>query len=271
MTLSVISSPSVSWWLWEALIALVAGAGGGLVFWGLWKEGPPGDEPFPDIDAFRRHKAGARRGWNILMAGIALEIAVAVVFAVKDGWQAKQIKIAIAANDPLKRPVNSMKAEVFLWISATNSTEARMSTMMPWIPKAMAQALVLPKHFVFKQDTAIGSLRCTEYEVRPIPEILGGGTIYSLGFSWPSGNLDDKMPQGSGVPTKILSVEEFKGRIGSLEVSILGIGETNAEIKEGSCSLLVNDSPRLSFEVPKLINHNLLLNFPIITNTTGSK
>jgi hypothetical protein len=107
-------SLSVSWWFWQSVIAIIAGAGGGLVFWGLWKEGPPDEKPLLDIDAFRRHKAEARRGWNILMLGIGLEIVVAVVFAAKDGWQARQTAIEIEKNNAMNQLVFDVSAKALI-------------------------------------------------------------------------------------------------------------------------------------------------------------
>src|ERR1022692_763363 len=96
-----LSSPSVSWLIGEAVVMVVAGIGGAIVFWGLWMEGPPDDKPFRDISELRKHKAKAKCGWNLLMVGIFIEIVVAVVFAARDGWQARQTANEIARNDPL--------------------------------------------------------------------------------------------------------------------------------------------------------------------------
>jgi hypothetical protein len=124
MISAILSSSSASWWVWETLISLAAGAGGVLVFWGLWMEGPPDEKPFPNIDAFRRHKAKAKRGWNLLMLGIFVEIIVAVVFAARDGWQARQTANDIAKNDPLNQTVADLTVLVKIKVKGSNHIES---------------------------------------------------------------------------------------------------------------------------------------------------
>ena len=85
-----------------------------MVFWGIWLEGPPDDDPFPNIDALRRHEADAKRGWKMLMWGIFFEIVVAVGFAANDGWKSWQTANEIEKNSPLNQPVPEIKASLIL-------------------------------------------------------------------------------------------------------------------------------------------------------------
>jgi hypothetical protein len=134
MILTILSSPSASWWFWESLACIAAGLGGVLVFWGLWLEGPPIEDLFLDIEAFRLHKRRAERGWKMLMLGIFIEIVVAVVFAAKDGWQARQTERQIAANDPRNLPLASLTAYVAIEYK-TNNVETNIWDHLTLIEK----------------------------------------------------------------------------------------------------------------------------------------
>ncbi len=81
---------------------MVACVGGILVFCGLWMEGPPEEKEHRDTEESRKHKR-AKRGWNILMVGIFVEILVAAGLAAYDGWEFRQM-------NPSNRPVSIISA-----------------------------------------------------------------------------------------------------------------------------------------------------------------
>jgi hypothetical protein len=117
MISTVISSSSLPWLVGEFFIFLVAISGGVLVFRGLWIEKKADEsEKKEHLDAFidevRLLKLKSKRGWKMLMWGIALETAVAGVFAARDGWEIRQMKIIEANNDPIKRPISEISAIV---------------------------------------------------------------------------------------------------------------------------------------------------------------
>jgi hypothetical protein len=68
---TVFSSDSLSWLVGELLISVVAMLGGLMVFRGLWIEKNADKETFLNVEDFRASKLKSKRGWNILMWGIA--------------------------------------------------------------------------------------------------------------------------------------------------------------------------------------------------------
>ena len=64
--------------------------GGMLVLFGLLLEKNADKEEFSNIDDFRLQKLKSKRGVNIVIAGIVVEIVVAGVFAAMDGWEMRQ-------------------------------------------------------------------------------------------------------------------------------------------------------------------------------------
>jgi hypothetical protein len=97
----------------------VAISGGVLVFRGLWIENKADKDEFLDVDDFRSSKLKKKRGWKMLMWGIALETLVAGVFAAKDGWEIRQTN----AKTPGAMQVNSVlaTADLFVNINADDS------------------------------------------------------------------------------------------------------------------------------------------------------
>src|SRR6266702_2279344 len=74
MTLMTLSSSSLSWLWWEVVFSLLAGAGGIVVFWGLWVEKKAVKDWYGNVADLRSSKLKAQRGWTMLMFGIGLEI-----------------------------------------------------------------------------------------------------------------------------------------------------------------------------------------------------
>ncbi len=121
--------PSVSWFVWQAVIAIIAMLGGVMVFLGLWLEGPPGTGETSDAEAKRLHRVREKRGWKILMLGIAVEILVAGLFAVREGWQARETGLQIAKNDPLVQPIADVSAIALIKVKGGNFEEVDMKAL----------------------------------------------------------------------------------------------------------------------------------------------
>jgi hypothetical protein len=118
-----VSSSSLSWLVAEFIIIFVAVIGGVLVFRGLWIENQADDalkkeHPESFVDGVKSLKLKSKRGWKMLMWGIAIETVVAGVFAARDGWEIRQVRIDAAKNNPLKAPVSDIFAILHLDIKA---------------------------------------------------------------------------------------------------------------------------------------------------------
>ncbi len=101
-------------------MAIVASLGGILVFIGLWMEGAPDQKSYTDVSGFRR----AKQGWIILMVGISMEVIVAAVLAIKEGWNATQTAKMIANNDPFNKPISSIAASMHFKLKPTSRNDA---------------------------------------------------------------------------------------------------------------------------------------------------
>lgn len=110
MILMTISSSSLSWLAWELFFSVMAALGGIIVFWGLWIEKKADKKWYPNVDDFRSFKREAERGWKILMIGIIVEIVVGVWFAVRDGWEIRQINANAVKSEPLNQRIFAFSA-----------------------------------------------------------------------------------------------------------------------------------------------------------------
>lgn len=280
MILATLSSSSVSWWIWEALISLAAGAGGVLVFWGLWMEGAPDEKELPNIDAFRRHKLKAKRGWNILMIGIFLEIVVAVVFAARDGWQARQTAIDIAKNDPLNLPVSDISARMVVKLKGTNFIEgSRLNTRfvvrgslvnLGGGGKALLQSMVKPGDtYGFFSVTNMGGGLAWKVngDIVNILTPLGYGTsqfgtLESDGFSRVAYNnennhgyvmyfrtpADDSLREFENFTTRRPTTAEVINHAKWLDIWCFFIPK-NAEVLGGSAEIIINGAFHIEFQI----------------------
>lgn len=171
----------------------------------------------------------------------------------------------LAKVDPLNRPINSMRADVFIVIRATNEFEAAMKKLNgqlnPSVTKSLTGFLILPKGFTYGKDSALGSLGCKEYESAPY---FRGGTEYSMSFSWPSGDIEDTVNL-SWIATNRASATELDKAIGSVEIFIPGV-TNHSEIADGSCILTINGSIQKRFSIPKYTDKFWVSCLPITTN-----
>src|ERR1700722_1753875 len=110
-------SSSLSWLIGEFFICIVAMLGGALVLWGHWTEkkaDEAGKKEHPEIfiDEIKLLKLKSKRGWKMLMCGILIETVIVGIFAARDGWEIRQIKINGAKNDLVDRPIEDIFARV---------------------------------------------------------------------------------------------------------------------------------------------------------------
>jgi hypothetical protein len=102
---SALSSASVSWLVGQAIIWFLAAVGGAIVLRGLWLEYKGGKDGY-----FHAQKKKVERGEIWVILGVFVEIVVGVIFAARDGCQARQTAIEIANNDPRNQPLMSVVA-----------------------------------------------------------------------------------------------------------------------------------------------------------------
>jgi hypothetical protein len=111
-------------------VPLIASLGGMFVFLGLWveKDAEKEERKYPSIfgRAVRLVKLKSEIGWWILMAGIFVEIVVAIGFAVREGWVASKMADEIAKMDPRKQPIFSMEANAVFFVRGTTSFVQRL-------------------------------------------------------------------------------------------------------------------------------------------------
>ena len=83
---------------------------------GLWMEfkrdKQSEKEWFSDINEFRKGRHTSRRGEKWVIAGVVIEIIVAILFASHDVWDKYEIDKRAAENDPQKQPLSSIVATV---------------------------------------------------------------------------------------------------------------------------------------------------------------
>ena len=115
-----------SWW--SLLVAIikaveipfVAASGGILVLIGLWLEEHGELETYRDIAHFRKSRCKSKRGREILIFGIVVEIIVAIGLAVRDGVQMANIKME---TDPQNANISDMSATAILFVKETHFDE----------------------------------------------------------------------------------------------------------------------------------------------------
>jgi hypothetical protein len=111
----------MSWLVGEFFISILAISGGALAFRGLWIEKKADEaEKKEHLDAFvdevKSLKLKSKYGWKMLMWGIFIETVVAGVFAAKDGWEIRQMKINELNNDWRKQPIYAFEATARLLV-----------------------------------------------------------------------------------------------------------------------------------------------------------
>jgi hypothetical protein len=252
------SSDSLSWLVGELLISVVAMLGGMMVFRGLWIEKKADKEVFLNVDDFRSSKLKSKRGWNMLMLGIVVETAVAGVFAARDGWEIRQIKINEAKNDPLNQPILDIFATVQFRVNEANFSElppfgnprraADLWLMQP--PSANIIALNggrlnerLWDLMGFSDLPILDTDR--SYSV---PEKAGGRT-YFMQFhfdeDWAFFGLNRMEKQVNNL-----------NHVNALRISVKCLPH-NLEILDGSVKLVINDSVIKMFQIPQQQDNRL--------------
>ena len=118
------------------MISVIAMVGGFMVFWGLWIEKQADKSAFLNVDDFRSSQLKAKRGWNILMWGIAVETAVAGAFAARDGWEIRQIKTNEAKNSPLNQIISDVSAFAYFEVDGDSVPDIPTPKVRPFFGMA---------------------------------------------------------------------------------------------------------------------------------------
>jgi hypothetical protein len=115
MASNFLSSILSSLWTKEVIFSFFAAFGGGVLLWGLWlefkEEKKPKKEWFSEIGEYRDRHRKRLYGEKWVIAGVAIEIIVAIVFAVMDVREKYNIGEKI---DPNNLPVLNINAFVKL-------------------------------------------------------------------------------------------------------------------------------------------------------------
>jgi hypothetical protein len=123
MTSNFLSVISTSLLTKEIGFSVVAALGGLIVLIGLWMEYVSTDEKryeSVDIKGFRKLKSKEKRGEKWVMAGIGIEIIVAVTFAALDVREKHDINGQAEANAPRNQPISEMSATAVLIVKGTD-------------------------------------------------------------------------------------------------------------------------------------------------------
>lgn len=104
-----------------AITAFFAAFGGGVLIWGLvleWRQEKRSERDwFSNINDFRNSKQKSKQGEKWVIAGVAIEVVVAVVFAVTDVCEKYKINANAAAHDPANLPIERISgyAKIEVW------------------------------------------------------------------------------------------------------------------------------------------------------------
>ena len=220
---------------------MVAAIGGIFVFVGLWMEYVSGDEKrYENIDiaGFRKLKSKERRGEVWVMVGIIIEVAVAIGFAGKDDWHARQMEKAIALADPLKQPVTDLSASVVVALEGTNLIHLNPFVMRQntWISLISTNIIVLPPDL-----DEIRSLVAVDVWPKRIIFANGNpahGYVIDFKFNpiWP--HIDHPETVSNAIQTmKVMRI-------------YAGFIPQNSKIIEGSAKLIINGTIQVNFIIP---------------------
>src|SRR5208283_1297949 len=254
MISTVFSSSSLSWLVGEFFVSIVAISGGVLVFRGLWIENKADKDEFFDVDDFRSSKLKKKRGWKMLMWGIALETLVAGVFAARDGWEIRQIKMNEAKNDPLNQPIGDISATVQFRVNKANFSELplfgnprRAADIWLMEPPELVKKFFSPGLIVANEriwDLAGGS----EFPILDTDHLISlpgqnGGRTYFMQC-----HFDEDWAEFGLIGMK-RQVKEID-RVNVLRISVKCLPH-DLEILDGSVKLVINDSVIKMFQIPQ--------------------
>jgi hypothetical protein len=239
------ASPTLSWLVFQLILCLVASGGGIVVFWGLLVEKKAIKEHYSSAHEIRQAKRKEERGWNILMAGIAIEIAVGFTFAAKDGWEIRQINNEISRISPSNQPVSEVIANAQFLLTDTNDDWSPCSGQGNWLellesgandksPRTVFlngfQALQENECQSFTQSDAYGTLTGISIQFRPDRVVA----LPQNGFV-----IADRTPM---TPKLILN---------RIKVLAFHLGDIPKDLKiaHGSVEILVNGTFNKRFEI----------------------
>jgi hypothetical protein len=127
----MIDSSTLSWLRSEFVVFALAALGGVVVIIGLCWEYKSTDETRyekADIGEFRSLKALEKRGERWVIAGIIIEVIVAVLFALRDDWHIKQMIKDQANADTRNLPIQSIKGFARIKIRPKEGRETEFAT-----------------------------------------------------------------------------------------------------------------------------------------------
>jgi len=128
------NSEILSWLRSEFVVFVLAALGGIVVIIGLWWEYKSTDETRyekAEIDEFRSLKSLEKRGEKWVIAGIIIEVIVAVLFAWRDDWHIRQIETAQHNADPRNLPINSISGYGRIIVRPKQGAETQFAMSLP--------------------------------------------------------------------------------------------------------------------------------------------
>jgi hypothetical protein len=227
--LSSVNLENLAWFKSELVIFCFAAFGGLIVIVGLWMEYTSEDEKrYKNIDNFRSLKATGKRGEIIVMAGILVEIAVAIGFAARDDSHMRQIEIN---NNPMNQPISSVFAQVTIVERGTNET-----VVDPLVFGAVNLTISSSELTNFWRTGTPPNLVCTAFRTVIRLDPNGADKEWFLDFS-----QTDMFPTLNGAVRDVAKWDEIK-----LVAAFL---QGNTEILGGSLKLTVNLT-NVEFSIP---------------------
>jgi hypothetical protein len=251
------SSSSLSWLIGEFFISLVAISGGLLVFRGLWLEKEADEAEKKEhadafVDQIKSLKLKSKRGWKMLMWGVALETVVAGVFAARDGWEIRQMKNYEVSIDPLNRPILDISATVKFSINKADFSELPpfgnlRRTADLWLMEPPSPNII-----------ALNGGRLNErlWDLMGPSELPILDTDHSFSFSEKTGQRTYFMQFHFDEDWAFFDLNRMEKKVNELNnVNVLRISVKclphNLEILDGSVKLVINNSVVKIFQIPK--------------------
>ena len=184
-----------------------------------------------DIDDFRSSKSKAERGWKVLMIGIAVEIVVAVAFALMDEWE-------ITQNAPLNQPVATISSTVVLRFKGDGYMHQRTFND-DW---SAGISFFLGTNSDEKQQVFNLSARKTDVE---FGNIIGGKIDQSYVITLHQNPPYPGFPVDNGLKMPAKTFDD----VGCFVLSVPQIS-SNAEVLSGSVVVTLNSSLIWNFDIP---------------------
>jgi len=174
---SISLSSSFWWFVSQAVIWFLAAIGGVVVLVGLWMEYKGGK-----VGYFHKAKKLTEHGEIWVMVGVAIEVIVGIGFAAREGWEARQIKAEIVANDPRNWSLNSVTAvAIFRYRTNKNGIEALAADLNAHIN---AQGSWPTRGFIKTEGPIIDIISFGPPEMTKILSNDVADVQFAIGFTW---------------------------------------------------------------------------------------